>query len=189
MCFPIFPEHNETYFLLLSLVLLTRFILESRICTMPAGYRLWRPLNMTAPSPPIDDSKTCFHGMEWENCFSGRPRLPYGCKWWHFVPSTSDTYLMNKYQEISKMPKAWIKDETVTHSQKNQSFSDSQSCWCCYLIWCLKLRFLTICAQIATPWSIHLSFSTFHLELTKYTHLTFKRQKEMLSLNDNKLSH
>ena len=44
--------------------LLSRMILESRLCTVPRGNRIWDLVRLSPPAKDFDDSKTCFHGMK-----------------------------------------------------------------------------------------------------------------------------
>ena len=80
--------------------IVSRIILESGICSLPANNSLWQQVKL-APAE-TDDSGTCFHGSEFGNCDRTNPVRPYGCKWWHFHSIERKADLVRKFKEIDE---------------------------------------------------------------------------------------
>ena len=77
---------------------MSRIILESGLCTLPANNALWDTIQL-APRE-LDDRKTCFHGTEFGNCDTNTPWQKYRCKWWRFLPSDRKPELYKKFRDI-----------------------------------------------------------------------------------------
>ena len=45
-------------------VILSRIILESDLCTVPKHNMLWKTTRLIPPEKEIDDSDTCYHGID-----------------------------------------------------------------------------------------------------------------------------
>ena len=83
-------------------LIVTRLLLENRVCHLPAHNLAWKKVDLTPPSAanPVRDAFNCFHGYEWEPCdASGRFRS--GCLWWRLdakldSKTIKDTFLTIK---------------------------------------------------------------------------------------------
>ena len=80
-------------------LIMTRAILESRICGLPPKHSLWKLLNMD----PIIlgdkfENKFCFHGKKLYDC--NKESTFKGCPYWHFYPTERKKELTQKYNEI-----------------------------------------------------------------------------------------
>jgi len=64
-------------------LIITWALLSSKVCTVPARSKLWEMPGIQF-DPALDDSKTCFHGIEAKSCNIRRSTIRQGCKWWHF---------------------------------------------------------------------------------------------------------
>ena len=73
-------------------------ILNSGLCSLPTGNKLWKELNL---KPNLfNDHETCWHGSGiYEDCnnvlWSRNLMIRYkgqNCKWWHFYPSGNGFY-------------------------------------------------------------------------------------------------
>merc|ERR550539_510273 len=64
-------------------------ILKNRFCTVPEVSGLWKIpglLERKIYFPTMNDSATCWHGRNYQDCNMDMHIVPYGCKWWHFFP-------------------------------------------------------------------------------------------------------
>ena len=82
-------------------LIMTRAILESKLCYFPVNNSLWSLLRM---NPIImqenSDQSTCFHGHDLDNCHQQNFLQKKKCLWWHFFPSDGQKNLHQKYFEI-----------------------------------------------------------------------------------------
>ena len=77
---------------------MSRIILESDICSLPANNSLWETVKLIPTE--LDDQETCFYGTEYGNCDKKNLERDSGCKWWHFHPDERKSELVKKFQEI-----------------------------------------------------------------------------------------
>lgn len=75
-------------------MLLSRMILESGLCTVPKGNRIWDHVRLSPPAKDFNDRKTCFHGIKkWKDCQENKgPTMhPSGvCSRYHFHPRDTE---------------------------------------------------------------------------------------------------
>ena len=79
---------------------MSRIILESGLCSLPANNSLWDTVKLIPTQ--LDDLDTCFYGTEYGNCDKKNSEwdTATGCKWWHFHPDERKSELVKKFQEI-----------------------------------------------------------------------------------------
>jgi hypothetical protein len=51
--------------------------------------------------PDFDDSATCWHGKNYEDCNKEFVRMPGGCKWWHFYPTETFEEHVKKFHQLT----------------------------------------------------------------------------------------
>jgi len=97
---------NPDYTWTTDQMIVTRAILESGLCSLPASNKLWKELGLEPK--PVDDRDTCWKGSGvYEDCnnklWSRNILLRYhggSCKWWHFYPKEREADLKAKFEEI-----------------------------------------------------------------------------------------
>ena len=83
-------------------LIMTRAILETKLCFFPSNNSLWSLLRMN----PImvmeenSDQSTCFYGHDLGNCNQQNFHWRKNCLWWHFFPRDREKNLNQKYLEI-----------------------------------------------------------------------------------------
>lgn len=99
-------------------LIMTRAILESKLCSFPRNNSLWAHLNMEPTDMAEDaDWQTCFKGSNLQDCH--RNFVTRDCRHWHFLPSERKEELREKYREIlGQKPK----DSDVASLVKNVKF-------------------------------------------------------------------
>ena len=81
--------------------ILTRAILESKLCYFPSISPLWSKIKLSSKIEEKFDHQTCFHGYDFKNCnkfdFQG-----IDCLWWHFYPAETEKDLLEIYYKVIK---------------------------------------------------------------------------------------
>lgn len=79
-------------------------ILKNKFCTVPEVSGLWKIpglLERKIYFPTMNDSATCWHGRNYQDCNMDMHIVPYGCKWWHFFPFQKFKDHVIKFNEIT----------------------------------------------------------------------------------------
>ena len=85
-------------------LILSRAILESKLCYFPSSSPLWSTLRLD-PVRIEDtfDDQICFHGQDIGNCNKKQKYVQSkNCLWWHFWPNERRNDIIKKYLEILK---------------------------------------------------------------------------------------
>ena len=110
-----FQNENNTWGI--DQAIMTRGILENKLCTIPTNSTIWTKMVYMDPIPNFDDWQTCYHGENYDDCH--REYFPNDCKHWHFLPIERKQELMDKYNEIIGVKKV---DKGMTYLAKNVQF-------------------------------------------------------------------
>ena len=80
-------------------------ILKHKICTVPEISGLWKVPGLTKHGiyfPSMNDSETCWHGKNYNDCNDDIRIVAYGCKWWHFFPFQTFKDHVKKFRELTE---------------------------------------------------------------------------------------
>ena len=97
--------------------IMTRGILEHKLCSFPTNSSLWQKHLYMDPILYFDDWQTCFHGENMKDCH--REFFPNECRHWHFLSTERNQELLEKYNEIIGVKKV---DKGISKLAKNVQF-------------------------------------------------------------------
>jgi hypothetical protein len=79
-------------------------ILKLKLCTVPETSGLCRIPGLVENKiyfPSMNDTNTCWHGKNYQDCNRDIRIVAHGCKWWHFFPTQKFKEHVKKFNEIT----------------------------------------------------------------------------------------
>eukprot|EP00094_Tigriopus_californicus_P007641 TCALIF_07358-PA protein Name:"Protein of unknown function" AED:0.13 eAED:0.13 QI:0/0.5/0.33/0.66/1/1/3/141/377 len=94
--------------------ILSRVILESKICTAPANNSIWTQVGLPPSGLTEAETNECYYGYGLEYCNIFRPHMTGGCKWWHGNAKDDPSRVRQIYENSSITGiSGYVKNETI----------------------------------------------------------------------------